>query len=116
GGTYAGPTVGYNEPFDADYSLPHNRYRGSGFHYLTDVERDEAPPGAFAVEWNVRDTWGVLPAPQDIRLRLTMLTDTDEVALADGHPSNNRPGNPERLRYLIARRRVNGGGSRFVSI
>ncbi|MFK7691581.1 heparinase II/III family protein [Paenibacillus sp. HJGM_3] len=123
-GTYAGPDVAFGEPFDADPALRLRDYKGSGFHYLSDVERDAAPPSTFAVDWAIRDTWGVLGAAyaEDVRqgdgihLRLTMLTDADEVALADGHPSTNRPGNPERLRYLLVKRRPADRASRFVAV
>jgi len=116
-GTYAGPDIAYAEPYDADPSESLPAYCGSGFHYLTDVERDSAPPGRFAVEWAVHDTWGVLERPDDnIRLRLTMLGQADEAALADGRPSQNRPGNPQRLRQLIVKRRAEGGASRFVAV
>ncbi|WP_127581515.1 heparinase II/III domain-containing protein [Paenibacillus koleovorans] len=39
-----------------------------------------------------------------IHLRLTMLGAYDEVALADGVPPRNKPGNPASLRYAIVRR------------
>lgn len=128
GGTYAGPDVEFGQPYDADPALPLQGYKGSGFHYLTDVERDVAPRDIFAVDWVVRDTWGVLGEQdsriattaatdaQEIHLRLTMLTDVNEVALADGHPSTNRPGNPERLRYLLAKRRPADHKSCFVAL
>ncbi|WP_127580447.1 heparinase II/III domain-containing protein [Paenibacillus koleovorans] len=146
GGTYAGAHVAYGEPYDAVPGQRLREYAGSGFHYLTDVVRDEAPGSAFAVEWAIRDTWRVLGMPGDgeagrtheqaeakakgpaagasaataadtgVRLRLTMLTAADEVALADGHPSSNRPGNPERLRYMLAKRRPADGVSRFAAV
>lgn len=115
-GTYAGPDVAFGEPFDADPSVPLPQYRGSGFHYLTGVERDASPPQQFAVEWLVRDTWGASSQADGVRLRLEMIGAADEAALADGEPSQNRPGNPRRLRQLLARRRAGGGGSRFVAV
>ncbi|MFC4075869.1 hypothetical protein [Salinithrix halophila] len=112
-GTYAGPDVpfGQREP---DQPEGWN-YAGSGFHYLTRVERDEQPASPFFVDWKVKDTWNVLPTKRDIHLRLTMLNPVNEVALADGQPPN-LPGNPDWLRYLIARRSGNNLESQFISL
>jgi hypothetical protein len=119
-GTFAGADVQYGEPYDADPALKLQQYKGSGFHYLSDVVRDASPPAQFSVDWTIRDTWGVLneSAAEDIHIRLTMLTQADEAALADGHPSANRPGNPERLRYLLVNKQAANEEalSRFVSV
>ncbi|MDF2714521.1 MAG: bacterial Ig-like protein [Paenibacillus sp.] len=113
-GTYAGPHTAFGEK---ERDQPDGAgYKGSGFHYLRGVERDLNPPSAFSVEWNIQDTWKVLPEVADIRLRLTMLGDADEVALADGEPPRNKPGNPKRLKYLIVRRTGELLDSQFVSV
>lgn len=116
-GTYAGPNVAYGQRVD---SVDGTGYMGSGFHYLKRVERDEAPTGKFSVEWSVYDTWNVYGqgagAPTDVRLRLTMLGQYDDVALADGVPPQNKPGNPETLRYLIAHRNGQNLDSIFASV
>ncbi|MFC3771018.1 hypothetical protein ACFOSW_20250 [Paenibacillus sp. GCM10012303] len=91
-------------------------YKGSGFHYLRDVERDDNPPASFSVEWNIQDTWKVLPEHSDIHLRLTILGEADEVALADGEPPRNKPGNPIHLKYCIVRRSGDDADSQFVSV
>lgn len=114
GGTYAGPHVAFGEK---EYNQPGGAgYKGSGFHYLRDVERDDNPPASFSVEWNIQDTWKVLPEHSDIHLRLTMLGEADEVALADGEPPRNKPGNPIRLKYCIVRRSGDDADSQFVSV
>lgn len=112
-GTYAGENVEFgkkepDQPEGWDYA-------GSGFHYLTRVERDRNPPRTFSVDWKIRDTWGVLPQEEDIHLRLTMLHQVHEVALADGPPPK-LPGNPKSLRYLIARRSGEKLESQFASV
>lgn len=112
-GTYAGPNVGFGQRSD-DIEGP--GYKGSGFHYLKNVERDLAPGKAFSVDWQIADTWGALPQEEDIRLRLTMLGDFDEVALADGIPPQTQPGNPLSLRYLIAHRHGRNLNSLFASV
>jgi oligo-alginate lyase len=115
GGSYAGEDIPYGHPYDAgDAAI--TEYIGSGFHYLDNVERDSSPNAPFAVEWRIDDTWSVHKSPIDIRLRHTMLADVDEVALADGRPASNYIGNPERLRYMVARRSGENLESHFVSL
>lgn len=112
-GSYAGPDV---EPPPAD-APP--RPGANGFDWLGAVERDTSPQGPFSLDWKVADTWDVHEPDPNLHLRLTMLTDVDEVALCDGVPPRNKPGNPARLRYLVARRGEAGGdplASRFVSV
>ncbi|GAA3408836.1 heparinase II/III family protein [Paenibacillus hodogayensis] len=116
-GTYAGPGVAFGERAD---DVAGAGYMGSGFHWLKNVERTSGAVGPFSVDWNVRDTWNVLGqgarANTDIHLRLTMLGATDEVALADGVPPRNKPGNPPELRYMIARRSGQNLDSLFTSV
>ncbi|WP_054949761.1 heparinase II/III domain-containing protein [Numidum massiliense] len=112
-GTYAGPDVAYGERVD---SVDGPGYMGSGFHYLANAARDEDPGSRFSADWDVVDTWNVLKKDEDVHLRLTMLGDFDEVALADGVPPQNKPGNPKNLRYLIAHRSGENLDSLFTSV
>ncbi|MFB9755412.1 carbohydrate binding domain-containing protein [Paenibacillus hodogayensis] len=112
-GTYAGPDVAYGQRVD---DIEGAGYRGSGFHYLKNVSRDTNPGDQFSIDWKVVDTWKVLPTPADIHLRLTMLTSVNDVALADGVPPQNKPGNPKSLRYLIAHRSGTNLDSLFTSV
>ena len=113
GGTYAGadvPKPGYRE--DTDY----NREVGDGFNYFDAVERDTDPGDSFTVDWDVVDTWDVREDDAEgVGLRLTMLGDLDEVALVDGEPPQ-KAGNPDRLRYLLAKRTGDDLDSVFTSI
>lgn len=85
----------------------------SGFNYLFNVERDKNPATQFSVDWDILDTWKVAPADSDPHLRLTMLGEYDEVALADGK-------NPRRdyleYRYLIVRKTGRKLDSVFTSV
>ncbi|WP_158301730.1 OmpL47-type beta-barrel domain-containing protein [Paenibacillus mesophilus] len=112
-GTYAGPDVEYGERVD---DVAGAGYKGSGFHYLKNVSRDTNPAGQFSIDWKAVDTWKVLPTPADIHLRLTMLGDVDDVALADGVPPQNKPGNPKTLRYFVAHRNGTNLDSLFTSV
>lgn len=116
-GTYAGPDVEFGERVD-DVDGP--AYQGHGFHWLKNVERSSGPTDEFSVDWNVKDTWDVYGngagAETDVHLRLTMLGEVDEVALADGVPPQNKEGNPEALRYLIAKRSGSNLDSVFTSV
>ncbi|MEF3301966.1 heparinase II/III domain-containing protein [Paenibacillus sp. GYB003] len=116
-GTYAGADVAYAQRTD-DKDGP--GYAGSGFHYLRNVARAVNPENSFSADWNVKDTWNVYGrgagAETDVHVRLTMLGRMNEVALADGVPPQNKPGNPKTLRYLIAHRRGTDLDSLFASV
>ena len=118
-GSYAGPEVEFGVRPSND-SVPGENYRGSGFHWLKNVEKDTNPSNMFSVNWNVKDTWDVYGrgtgADTDVNLRLTMLGDFSDVALADGIPPSNKPGNPASLRYLIAHRQGENLDSLFLSV
>lgn len=110
GGSYAGPDV---EPPPAD-APP--REGASGFDWLSKVERDGDPPAAFSLDWSVVDTYGVRKAKGDVHLRLHAFHDAGDVALADGIPPRNKPGNPASLRYLVSHRSGTDLASQFVSV
>lgn len=109
-GTYAGASV--EQPPD---TAP-RRLNSSGFDWLGNVERDAAPPAQFAVDYTVADNWNVHDPDIDLHLRSTVIADFDEVALADGVPPRNKPGNPASLRYLIGRRTGTNLASQIVSV
>jgi len=114
-GSYAGPDV----PFGirpADDSVAGSNYMGPGFHYLLNVDRDNAPGSQFSVDWQVADTWNVLEQPADVHLRLTMIGGLDDVAIADGIPPRNKPGNPKSLSYVLAHRSGTDLDSLFTSV
>ena len=97
GGTYAGEDVAYaSEDYDKENK--------DGFDYLTNVEKDKNPRPGFSVDWKITDTWKVWEEPKDVHVKLTMLNKVDEVSMADGAPPQNKPGNPQKYRYLLCRR------------
>ena len=105
GGSYAGKDMEYgsNDP--------------SGFTWLKNVSRAANPEKGFRVDWDIADTWKSFTNPDDdVHLSLTMLTDVDELALADGIPPQNKPGNPKSLRYMLAKRTGKDMDSNFVSV
>ncbi|MFW6600072.1 heparinase II/III domain-containing protein [Propionibacteriaceae bacterium Y2011] len=109
GGSYAGPTI--NPPAD---NATADRTK-NGYDWLTNVSRG-TPSGPYSVDWGVLDPYDVLDPDLPIHLRLTMLNDVDEVALADGRAPRNKAGNPDPLRYLLAKRTGDDLSSRFCSI
>lgn len=108
GGSYAGPDV-----YPPDPSAP-PRAGASGFDWLGAVQRGE-PDGPFSIDWDITDTYDVLDG-QDVHLRMSVLGELDEVALADGIPPRNKPGNPASLRYALLRRSGSDLDSRFTSV
>ncbi|CAG7620444.1 hypothetical protein PAESOLCIP111_02274 [Paenibacillus solanacearum] len=115
GGSYAGPDIEYGKRPASD-SVTGSGYNGSGFHWLKNVQRDSAPSERFSVDYDVTDTWHVLPKEENIHMRLTMLGQVDEVALADGVPPQNKPGNPASVKYVVAHRSGSDLSSAFTSV
>lgn len=109
-GNYAGPDVPAPDPLGAP------RPGASGFDYLTNVERAKEPKAGFQVDWKIVDTYDVHESDPDLHVRLTMLTSVQELALADGVPPQNKPGNPGSLRYALAKREGTDLTSQFVSV
>lgn len=114
-GTYAGPNVEYGQRPEQNAGSGYG-YTGAGFHFLKNVERAASPAGGFSVDWDIVDSYKVIKPETDIHLRLTMLNDVDEVALADGIPPQNKPGNPASLKYMIAHRSGENLRSLFTSV
>lgn len=116
-GTYAGADSAFGVRPEGD-DVSGAAYNGAGFHWLHNVERDPNPGREFSVDWSVVDTWECLPESErgSVRFRLTMLGEFDEVALADGVPPRNKPGNPASLRYVLAHRKGSGLSSFFSSV
>jgi hypothetical protein len=108
-GSYAGADV----PMPARRAKPTDWY-SSGFQWLDQVSRDVQPSGPFSVDWAIKDTWRADPQDPHAHLRITVLGDADDVALANGYPPQNNPGNPRSLRYLLLHR--SAPASQFVSV
>ncbi|MGI5820403.1 MAG: heparinase II/III domain-containing protein [Armatimonadota bacterium] len=109
GGTYAGPDVPFGERQSDHVPL--------GFSWLYDVERDAAPGAQWSVDWHVPDGYRGASAADQLHLRYHHLSQVGEVALAHGDPPQNKPGNPRRLRYVLARTQGDEGlTSTFASI
>ncbi|MGH3487346.1 MAG: hypothetical protein ACRDP8_05445 [Actinopolymorphaceae bacterium] len=109
-GSYAGPDVEH-PPADA---LP--RPGASGFDWLVNTERDTAPAASFSLDWSVVDSYDVHESDPDVHLRLHALHEADDVALCDGIPPRNKPGNPASLKYLVSHRHGADLASQFVSV
>ncbi|WP_405457351.1 heparinase II/III family protein [Paenibacillus sp. HJGM_3] len=114
-GTYAGADVEFGQR-PANDSVAGSGYTGPGFHWLKNVERDSAPSATFSVDYDIVDTWDVHPVDPDVHVRLTMLGDVEDVALADGVPPRNNPGNPDLIKYVVAHRSGENLNSSFTSV
>lgn len=117
-GEYVGSYSGADVPFGQKESDKGSGsgYKGSGFHYLYDVDRASKPQGPFSVDWDLVDTWDIHEDNPNIQLRLTMLNDVDEVAIASGIPSQMNARSPEFVRYMVAERTGDNLKSTFTSV
>lgn len=86
-----------------------------GYSYLYNVRRDAHPEDQFQLDWRAGDYRGI-KAADNVHLRFYGFTNCDDIALADGNPPQNKPGNPRRLTYLLLHRTGNNLASTFVSI
>ncbi|MBP3633419.1 MAG: pilus assembly protein N-terminal domain-containing protein [Oscillospiraceae bacterium] len=100
-GTYAGADVAFGyEGTGSEGALT-----GSGYNWLRNVSRDDAPDTTFTVDWQIKDFHNRLVTSAGIHLKLTMLSrePMTEVALAEGVPPQNGT-NPDHLEYVLIRR------------
>jgi len=105
-GTYAGENV----PFESmDKGHPY------GYSFLKNVERAEKPATPFTLDWKAEAGYRGLKPEDNVHMKMHFLTsELDDVALADGIPPQNKPGNPKALRYALMHRKADGD-ARLVS-
>lgn len=112
-GTYAGSNVPFGSFYDEPFS---GQYSGSGFQFLDNVETAAGTPSSFAVDWKIRDVYGMLPAAlkDRVHVRMTMVGNEGQVALATGYTTKDAP--MKRLRYLLVKNTGAPAHSRFASV
>ena len=106
-GTYAGELV---EKGASANGFP----RGYSFFY--NVKRDLNPPAKIMLDWKVETGYRGLKADENIHLRMHSLTQSNDVAIADGDPPQNKPGNPKKLGYVLLHRKGENLNSTFISV
>lgn len=87
-----------------------------GYSFLYNVKKDSTPPASFMVDWKAEAGYRGITAKEDIHFRMHAMTAVDDVALANGDPPQNKPGNPRTLNYLLMHRSGNDINSAFVSV
>lgn len=87
-----------------------------GYSFLYNVQKTVHPPAQFMVDWKTAPGYRGLTDKDNIHLRMYAMTPSDDVALADGDPPQNKPGNPETLKYLLIHRKDTNLNSTFVSL
>ena len=106
-GTYAGEQVAKGA---AAGSFP------IGYSFLYRVRKDEHPPARFMVDWQMDRGYRAAVGTDTIHLRMYALTPSADVALANGDPPSNKPGNPDSLQYLLIHRKDSQLNSTFISV
>lgn len=87
-----------------------------GYSHLYNVSRDKKPPKQFMLDWKAEEGYRGIVSNDDIHLRMYALTQSHDVALADGDPPQNKPGNPKKLGYVLMHRAAPELNSTFVSV
>jgi hypothetical protein len=106
-GTYAGESIDKGIP-TKDFPI--------GYSHLYNVQKDASPQGSFTLDWIAEAGYQGLTIKDNIHLRMHALTQSDDIALADGDPPQNKPGNPKSLKYVLMHRKGNDLNSTFVSV
>ena len=114
-GDYVGSYAGANVAYDDTVEDP------TGFSYFYDVDRNTSGGSDFSITWqNLVDTWNVnqggVGEPTDVSVRISLLGEFADVALANCEPPQNKPGNPESLRYLLASSTPKDDSSVFTGV
>ena len=87
-----------------------------GYSHLYNIRKDKNPPGQFILDWNAETGYRGLTEKDDIHLRIHSLSQSHDVALADGDPPQNKPGNPRKLGYVLMHRTGTDLNSTFVNV
>ncbi|MGJ7029644.1 heparinase II/III domain-containing protein [Niabella hirudinis] len=87
-----------------------------GYSFLYNVKKDLNPPARFMVDWAAEEGYRGITGSNNIHIRMHALSPSDDVAVADGDPPQNKPGNPKKLSYLLMHRKGTDLNSNFVSV
>ena len=106
-GTYAGEHI--------EKGLAANGFP-QGYSFFYNVKKDLNPPANSMLDWKVETGYRGLKAGENIHLRMYSLTQSNDIALADGDPPQNKPGNPKKLGYVLMHRKGENLNSTFISV
>lgn len=106
-GTYAGEHIAKGTGFK---DFPR------GYSFLYNVRKDLSPPGQFMIDWKADPGYRTIKAEGNVHLRMYSLTQSNDVALADGDPPQNKPGNPKKLGYVLMHKKGENLSSTFASV
>lgn len=87
-----------------------------GYSHLYNIMRDNKPSSNFMIDWKAEPGYRGIAATDDIHLRFHALSASDDIAIADGDPPQNKPGNPKTLKYVLMHRKGENLNSNFVSV
>ncbi|SKB30585.1 heparinase II/III domain-containing protein [Daejeonella lutea] len=87
-----------------------------GYSFFYNVKKDLNPAGQFMIDWKAEPGYRTIKAEDNVHLRMYSLTQSKDVALADGDPPQNKPGNPKKLGYVLMHTEGDKLKSNFVSV
>lgn len=107
-GTYAGEDIPKGAEANNQFPI--------GYSYLYNVKKDKSPSAQFMVDWKAEPGFREIKAEDDIHLRVHVLNQNDDAALADGDPPQNKAGNPKSIGFMLLHRSGADLQSNFVSV
>ncbi|MES3017260.1 MAG: heparinase II/III family protein [Bacteroidota bacterium] len=87
-----------------------------GYSFFYNVKKDPNPPAQFMIDWKAETGYRTIKATDNIHLRMYSLTQSNDIAIADGDPPQNKPGNPKKLGYVLMHKKGENLNSTFVSV
>lgn len=87
-----------------------------GYSFFYNVRKDLNPEGKFMIDWKAEPGYRTIKTEDNVHLRMYSLTKADDVALAEGDPPQNKPGNPKKLGYVLLHKKGDNLRSTFVSV
>src|SRR5690606_16734036 len=106
-GTYAGQDI-VKGAWAEDFPI--------GYSHLYNVRKNQNPPDQFMVDWKAKTGYRTIRDQDNVHLRFHSLSPSHDVAIADGDPPQNKPGNPRSLGYVLLHRTGDTLNSTFVSV
>jgi len=87
-----------------------------GYSHLYNIRKDLNPAPNSTFDWKTESGYRGITEKDNIHLRLHTLSLSNDIAIADGDPPQNKAGNPKKLVYVLMHRSGEDLNSTFVNV